>query len=416
MNRPKLSHNVAALTLVQAASYLFPLVTIPYLTRMLGVESFGKVVLVQSLMALAAIVVDYGFSLSAVRTIAAVHDDKSAVSRIYAATLSSQALLYGACLLLAIGGLLLVPMGDADRYAYIAGALMAATGVASTQWLFQAFEQLKVYSLMQIGGRALSLPFLFLLVDGPEDVAGAIVFGNLGALLANGFAIHWAHRRQMVQWSHPGRADLQDALSTGFPIFTSKIATSVFQNSGVLVVGAVAGNSAAGLYALAEKIRKTAQSVLQPVTQALYPRMCHLFGTDPAAARQMLRRVSPLILGAAAVGSLLLFVLAEPIVLAFGGAGYLDAVPLLRILAALPLVASASSLAGLCVILPKGLTKPYNAIIVASTLIYLAVLWPLVGGAGTTGAVIALVIAETSAAILAVTLAVRLVRRPLTAL
>jgi len=411
MNRPKLSHNVAALTLVQAASYLFPLVTIPYLTRMLGVESFGKVVLVQSLMALAAIVVDYGFSLSAVRTIAAVHDDQAAVSRIYASTLCSQALLYGACLLLAIGGLLLAPMNAADRYAYIAGALMAATGIASTQWLFQAFEQLKVYSMMQIGGRALSLPFLFLLVDGPEDVAGAIVFGNLGALLANGFAIHWAHRRQMVQWSQPGKADLKDALSTGFPIFTSKIATSVFQNSGVLVVGAVAGNSAAGLYALAEKIRKTAQSVLQPAAQALYPRMCHLFGTDHAAARQMLRRVSPLILGASAAGSILLFALAEPIVQAFGGANYLDSVFLLRIMAVLPLVSSASSIAGLWVILPNGLTTQYNGIILCSTTVYLVVLVPLIHSAGSAGAAVALVIAETLAAVLALTVAVRHLRR-----
>jgi O-antigen/teichoic acid export membrane protein len=411
MNRPKLSHNVAALTLVQAASYLFPLVTIPYLTRMLGVESFGKVVLVQSLMALAAIVVDYGFSLSAVRTIAAVHDDKSAVSRIYAATLSSQALLYGACLLLAIGALLLAPMDDADRCAYIAGALMAATGVASTQWLFQAFEQLKVYSMMQISGRALSLPFLFLLVDGPEDVAGAIVFGNLGALLANGFAIHWAHRRRMVQWSHPGRADLQDALSTGFRIFTSKIATSVFQNSGVLVVGAIAGTSAAGLYALAEKIRKTAQSLLQPVTQALYPRMCHLFGTDPTAARRLLTRVAPMILGTTAVGSVLLFLLAEPLILAFGGRHYLDAVPLLRILAVLPLVASASSIAGLFVLLPNGLTATYNGIILVTTGVYLVVLAPLLHAASSAGAAIALVIAEVLAALLGIAAARRYLRR-----
>lgn len=411
MNKPKLTHNVAALTLVQAASYLFPLVTIPYLTRMLGVESFGKVVLVQSLMALAAIVVDYGFSLSAVRTIAAVHKDKAAVSRIYTATLCSQALLYGVCLLLAISGLLLAPMDDADRHAYVAGALMAATGVASTQWLFQAFEQLKVYSMLQIGGRALSLPLLFLLVDGPEDVVGAVVFGNLGALLANGFAIHWAHRKQMVQWSRPGKADLHGALTTGFPIFTSKIATSVFQNSGVLVVGAVAGNSAAGLYALADKIRKTAQSLLQPVTQALYPRMCHLFGTDPAAARHLLRRVSPLVIGATATGSILLFVLAKPIVLAFGGSDYLNAVPLLRIMAVLLLVTSASSIAGLCVILPNGLTKQYNSIILSSTIVYLAVLLLLIQRAGSSGAAVALVIAEVLAATLAVAVAVRHLQR-----
>ncbi len=410
MNRPRLSHNVVALTLVQAASYLFPLVTIPFLTRMLGVESFGKVVLVQSLMALVAIVVDYGFSLSAVRTIAAVHDDAAAVSRIYASTLCSQALLYGACLLLAIGGLMLAPIPPADRAAWIAGTLMAASGIASTQWLFQAFEQLRTFSMVQIVGRAASLPFLFVLVDGPDDVVGAIVFGNLGAVFANAFAIHWVHRKRIAQWSRPGVEDVREALKSGFPIFTSKIATSVFQNSGVLVVGALAGNSAAGLYALAEKIRKTAQSILQPITQALYPRMCHLFGTDAAAARHMLRRVSPLILGATALGSILLFVLAEPIVLAFGGANYVDAVPLLRIMAVLPLVTSASSIAGLCVILPNGLTAQYNGIILISTIVYLAVLVPLIHSAGSSGAAIALVIAEMLAAVLGVAIATRHLR------
>jgi len=411
MSRPKLAHNVLALTAVQAAGYLFPLVTVPYLARVLGVEAFGTMVLVQSMMMLAAIVIDYGFSLSAVRAISAVADDPSAASRVCSATLGAQGLLYLGCLIAAALAVTLIPGIGEQHLPYLVGLAMTASFLLNCQWLYQAHERLKAYSLIQISGRLLSLPLLFVLVRDAGDIAGAIVFGQLGTIFANLFALYWARRKAMVTWTLPAITDLRQTFIEGWPIFSSKIATAVFQNSGVLVVGAVAGGGAAGLYGLAEKIRRTAQSLMQPINSALYPRFCHLFHSEPAAGRALLRRVAPLILSATACGSLLLFVLAPELVHLFGGSRFDAAAGILRLMAPLPFLAAISGIAGLFVMLPNALNRPYNRIILAGTLSYLAVLWPLVRDNGTTGAAIALLFTEGLIAVLGAMIALQFLRR-----
>jgi len=288
---------------------------------------------------------------------------------------------------------------------------MTAPYLLNSQWLFQAHERLKAYSLMQIGGRALSLPLLFVLVRDSGDIAGAIIFSQLGVVFAHGYALHWGRRNGLASWVRPTSTDIRHAFTSGWPIFSSKIATAVFQNSGVLVVGMVAGSGAAGLYGLAEKIRRTAQSLMQPINQALYPRMCHLFRSDPAAARALLGRVAPPTLLTTAVGSLLLYLLAVDIVRLFGGSRFDEAAGILRLMAPLPFIAAISGIAGLFVMLPNALNAQYNRVILTGTFIYLVLLWPLIQFMGTDGAAIALLAAEGLIAALGASVAIRFLRR-----
>jgi PST family polysaccharide transporter len=65
-----LARNVASLYGVQFANYLLPLITIPYLTRVLGVATWGLVAFAQAFGAYASIGIEYGFHLSATRAVA----------------------------------------------------------------------------------------------------------------------------------------------------------------------------------------------------------------------------------------------------------------------------------------------------------------------------------------------------------
>ena len=88
---------------------------------------------------------------------------REAVSRLASATLAAQALLYLPCLLLGLAMLASGRLPAADQPVQLAGLLMAAAGALGTQWLYQAHERLRLYSLLQIGARLLTLPALFVL-------------------------------------------------------------------------------------------------------------------------------------------------------------------------------------------------------------------------------------------------------------
>lgn len=73
--------NFGYLTLLQFASYLFPIITVPYLSRVIGVEGYGKIAFASAVMVWVQTVADWGFLLTATRDVAKCRDNKAEVSR-----------------------------------------------------------------------------------------------------------------------------------------------------------------------------------------------------------------------------------------------------------------------------------------------------------------------------------------------
>lgn len=96
----KLLSNFLALSFLQVASYLFPLLTLPYLARVIGVGKFGEIAFASAVLLYFQTLVDYGFILSAVRDIARCKDNKQAVSKIYSRVMYARFLLTGVAFIL----------------------------------------------------------------------------------------------------------------------------------------------------------------------------------------------------------------------------------------------------------------------------------------------------------------------------
>ena len=82
-NAKGLMSNFVSLSLLQVANYVFPLITLPYLTKVVGVENFGRIAFAQAVIVWFQAIVDYGFIYSSVRDIARCREDIKRVSVIY---------------------------------------------------------------------------------------------------------------------------------------------------------------------------------------------------------------------------------------------------------------------------------------------------------------------------------------------
>lgn len=386
--------NIAAMSLVQIGNYVLPLITLPYLTRVLGAEAFGRVAFAQILMSYLALLVDYGFSWSATRAVAAHRNDPRQISRIFTATWTVQWLLLALAMTLAAPTILLSDRLRPDAWLHAAAFTSVIGAALFPIWFLQGLERLEVVATLQVVTRVLALPPIFLIVTGPEDGIWVLTINGAASMLSGVLALAWLRKERLVQWAWPGWPPLLDALREGGPLFASRVSISLYTTLVPLVLGWVAGPVALGHFNLADRLRSAAQGLLSPLSQALFPRLSHLVNTDGAAAFQLIRRsaTAVMLIGGSASG--VLWVLADWLVALLGGPEFQPAATVLRLLAPLPIVIGLSNLFGVQMMLPKGMSSAFNAILVAAAATSLALIWPMAHHLGAPGAAATILLVE----------------------
>lgn len=381
MNRknttPRLRSNIAALGAVQISNYIIPLITIPYLTRVLGTEAFGKVAFAQAIMTYFVLLVDYGFSWSATRQISAQREDRNELSRIFAATWIAQWLLVAVAAVLAVIIILLTDRLRPDALLY-AAAFSAVIGTALFPiWFLQGLERLQVVATLQMFIRILALLPIFLFIRYPEDAIWVLLIQGSGAILGGGASLYWIQHHSLINWRPPHWSEILSALREGGALFGSRVAISLYTTLLPLVLGWVAGPVALAYFSLADKLRSAAQSLLSPLSQALFPRMTHLVHSDRQAAYALIQRSTLGVLVVAGSASAALWLLADWLVALLGGKDFLPAADVLRWLAPLPLIIGLSNILGVQIMLPYGFNRAFNAILVSAAVISLALIYPM---------------------------------------
>lgn len=390
----RLRYSIASLSVLQAANYLIPLITLPYLTRVLGTIGYGTIAYVQAVMAYLMLLTDYAFSWSATRDIAAHRHDRAAVSRVFRASWGAQWLLTtGAGLLLATG-LALTRVSEEQAALYAIGFLAVVGNTLFPLWLFQGLERMSEIAWLHVGARLTTVPLIFGLVATPHDAWRALAIQSGAALLAGFGALLWVARLRWIAWQWPTRQEVVAALRGGSSLFVSKLAIGCYTSLVPVILGAAAGTAAVAYFSLADRLRTAGQSVLTPIAQALYPRLSHLYASDGQSARQLARRAFGWTTTTAALTSLFLYLVAEPAIALLGGPGFEEAASVLRLLALLPLIVGLSNVLGVQIMLPNRLTLPFNRILGTAAMLGLGLAWPLASAWGARGAAATVVVVE----------------------
>lgn len=396
---PRLRHSIAALSVLQAANYLIPLVTLPYLTHALGVEAFGRFSFVLAVMAYFVLVTDYGFSWSATHQIAAHRDEPYIVSAVFSATWYAKCLLAALSGLVLIGLVCLVPVLQQDATLYLAGFSLVIGNLLMPVWLLQGLERMREVAIFHVVGRLAALVPLFLLVKTPEDAAWAVVYAGVASIIGGVIALYWIRRSGLIRWERPKWETMMKALREGGVLFLSKLYSNSYTLVAPLALGAVSGTTSVGYFALADRIMRVAQALLEPITQALFPRLSHLYRKDRRAARRLVERTAAIIVAISGLTSLFLWGAADWIVEVLGGGEFGPASAVLRWLAVVPVAMAVSNLLGVQVMLPNGLSLAFSRIVGLAAGFGVLVILPLVYWKDAEGAAAATLLVEVSAAV-----------------
>jgi PST family polysaccharide transporter len=314
MNQPaKLGSNIMALSVLQLMNYAVPLITVPYLTRVLGPANFGLMAFAQALILYFDLITDYGFNLSATRRVVTHRGDRAALSRVFWITYAAKFILLFACGVALAILLSTVPALARQAPLYEATFLTVVGGALFPVWLVQGMEQMKLLTISHASARIFSIPVLLLWVRNTDDYVRAAAVQGAVPIVASLVLAPLLWRRIRIRVYRPNLAEILGVLRDGRHLFLSNVVMNVYSATTVFVLGLVAGNIQVGYYSAADKLIRAATSLVNPLSQALYPHLSALRLNSTPAALRLIKKSLIWVGSVTLAGALAIFFLAQPI-------------------------------------------------------------------------------------------------------
>lgn len=389
-----ITKNVSSLFGIQMANYIIPLITLPYLVRVLGVEGYGYLGFALAITQYFILVVNYGFDLSATSNIAKVSQNKKAVSQIFwnVTAIRLIACIIGGVLLL-IGGYLLDSLKDIISILFACYISVLGTALFP-QWLFQGKEQLGNISTIRVALQISTIPLLFLFVTDKSHVWQAALIGSMpmiGIAVAGTLLIV---KRGWISWSPISFGLIKKQLIEGWHIFISTAAINLYTTSVTVVLGGLSGPASVGYFTAANRLIKAVLGLYGPISNAFYPRINAVVNTNKTAAIILIKKLYKLQLGIAIISTLGIFLLAEKVTLLFYGTDFGNTVIVLKILSLLPIVICTSNVLGIQTLIPFGYKKEFSRVLLVSGGFSLFLLFPLTYRFAEFGAAVSVLLTE----------------------
>ncbi|RIV34994.1 flippase [Flagellimonas lutimaris] len=302
-----IAKNYFFLVLLQAANYVLPLLTLPYLVRVLGAERYGLVMFAQSLAIFFNVFVDFGFSLSGTREISLQRNNKSKLSKIFWGII-----LIKLVLIVISFFIIITIVYNFDRFSNDVELYLLSFGMVVGQalfpvWFFQGIEKMKFITYINIFSKVVFTLLVFLLIKQTEDYKLVPLFNSLGYILGGLFGLFFSLK--YINFRKPGFSLIKSLLRDSFKLFVSNFAISLYTASNVFILGLFAGNTIVGVYSSFEKLIIAIKNGFIPIYQAIFPWL----SKQPNKAK-IIAKITPFIVFIGMVISTVIFIFGTQII------------------------------------------------------------------------------------------------------
>ena len=403
MKKESLTINFILNSFIAFFSMLFPILSFPYVSRILHPEYVGRVSFAESLVTYFLLFSQMGIPTYGTREIAKVRSDRNKLikltSQLFLINFSMAICSYIALILASC----MVPRLHEDRLLYLIMGLSLFMNAMSMDWLYKGLEEYGVLAKRSFGLKLLSLLAIFLLIHKQEDY---LMYGFLYMLAAYGAGIlnFRAAYRDLLKGNirfDKVKSDIKEAfhrhLSHIAVFFAMTCATTIYTHLDTVMVGAISGNTELGYYNAAVKIKTLLVAITTSLGIVLVPRITNCIMERKAEALRRYIRITFLFTASFSLLSLVFFeCFTTRSILLLSGQEFLPAVPAMKvIMLTVPLIGF-SNLTGLEILVPfhKEKIVLYSEVFGAAVDFVMNLM--LIPKYGSAGAALGTVIAELS--------------------
>lgn len=263
--------NFISLALLQGVNYLLPLLSFPFLFRVLGVERWGLVTFGYSLMQYFVMFTDFGFNLSATKYISEHRNDLQKINSYLNSAMIGRFILCGISLAILLALISYFDKFSTESIFYLLYFGIILGNVMFPMWFFQGMENMKYITVFNIVAKSLSFIPFFIFIRKPEDYIYVPIFYSIGFVLAGIVSLFIVYFKMGMKWYFTSISQISSSLKDSSAYFLARASTSLFTTSNSFLLGLVCGNTMVGYYSAAEKLYQVYNQLLSPFTGVLFP-------------------------------------------------------------------------------------------------------------------------------------------------
>ena len=279
-DKKALLSNFFSLGALQGVNMVLPLIVLPYVVRVLGVENFGLISFALSIIMYFNILVSFGFELSATREISVNREDRRKVEEIFSSVMLIKFVLVFISFLILCILFYLVESFRENAPLYLATFGIVIGNSLFPSWLFQGMEQMKHITYVKVTTGILFAALIFLFVRDSSDFVYVPLLNSLGSIIAGLYALYLAYNVFSIRLVKPRKEMVIYQLKNSSHFFLSRVANNGSRYYATTLVGLFFGNVMVGYYAMVEKLFYAFMSLGGVISQTLYPYMSRTRNMD----------------------------------------------------------------------------------------------------------------------------------------
>lgn len=331
MKKRSIGFNAILNGLRSVLNILFPIITFPYVSRILLVKGIGIYNFSNSIVSYFSLIAALGINTYAIREGSKLRENKDKItqfaSQIFTINMWSTCLAY----LLLFLCLLLFSKLHSYVSCILIFSLQTFFTTIGTEWIYQIYEDYSYITIREIIFQIISLILLFIFVRGPQDYlkyAAITVFSIISSNILNFFhARRYCHIH--LVWHFNWKVHIGPIII----LFFASIANMIYVNSDITLLGLMKDNYVVGIYSVSSKVYQIVKILISAVLIVTIPRLAMLFGKHKVDEyKSILSKLSNILILLALPASTGLFMLAREVVLIISGPKYLRSINSLQIL------------------------------------------------------------------------------------
>lgn len=350
-----LASNFASLTVLRLIGYIFPLITLPYLSRIIGPNGFGEIAFAAAILVYFDTFTNFGFDYTATRDIARKRDDTYAVSKIFSNVFFTKILLMFISMVILAICIYTIPFLYERRILLWLTFLYIPGSVIFPEWFFQAEEKMVYITILNFISKLLFTLLVFFVIKGPEDYVYQPLLIACGYWISGIVAMIFIHRKFKVKLLFPSQKEIFETIKGSWYMFISLFLPNLYSNFSTILLRVFGGSVATGVYSGGNRFIDLSDQLSQVLSRTFYPFL---------ARRIDKHRLYVIISGSISVFmSIFLFVSANILIDIFYTPEFSESVKVIRIMSIAPIALFLMNTYGPNYLVLQGKEKLYSRII-----------------------------------------------------
>ena len=395
-------------TMFTVLNLLFPIITLPYVSRIIGAEGIGKVNFSNSIVNYFLIIASLGIPLYGVREIAKVRKDRKKLSQAFSEIFIVNFLSTILCIVsyyLMVSNLVYF---SKEKLLFLTVGINLFLNIFNLDWFYQGLEEYKYITIRSVIIKSISIIILFIFVRTREDyIKYALI--NIIAISGNNL-INMVNIRRFTSFTLKG-LNIKKRIRPILVLLSIQVSVNIYINLGTTMCGILADEVSVGYYSNAVKINKIIVTVVTSISTILLPRLSfYIENNEVDRFNEIVSNVFKIIIFAGIPASIGMLFVSENIVNIMFGAEFMPAIKTMQILSPLIPILAIGNLFGTQVLMPIGEEKKLLASVVAGSIVNFTLNMILIPIYRENGAALATVTAELIVMIIQVRYALKFVK------